>query len=301
MKKRIAILAAVIAVLLLGGAVSYAAFVSELKHTGFPVGENAVCTIDGKTASVTGSGEIDFAGSFETFVYEKARGLNPYYALMNRFYSGGLPVETVTLGPEITGVYTHSFWDCSRLTEIAVDETNPYLCGVDGVLFNKDMTLLTQYPAGREDASYTVPEGVEEIGEDAFADAVRLREIALPDTLTKLGPWAFSGCTALETVLIPGGVKTVGAFAFSACSALREVTLSDGVKYIESQAFFDCPSLTSVTVPDSVVAVGEQAFGFYLDGKEDDRLLNGFTLRGGENSAAKRYAEKNGIGFEVNA
>lgn len=450
MKKLIAVMASVIAVTLLGGAVSYWAFTAELKNTGFPVGENAVCTIDGDTATVTGSGAIDVGGRFEMFVYEKAGGLNPYYALMSRFYTGGLPVEKVILGPEIAEIYSHSFFNCPRLKEIAADEANPYLTSVDGVLFSKDMsallcyplgredvsytvpegvktigenafcnceglrtvslpreletvgvwafmdcggltevslpeglqeigvaafsgcfsleradlpdslvtlgasafydcgkltsayipaglaswggnvfrncdglisftvapehaelmsedgvlfskdqTVLKQYPAGREAASYTVPEGVTEIGESAFENAASLKEIALPETLTKIGEWAFADCAALETVTVPGGVKQIGYGAFSYCTALREATLSDGVKYVNEEAFLSCPSLSSVTVPDSVVHVGDGAFGFDMDEKGNARLLRGFTLYCGENSAAKRYAEQNGIAFEI--
>ena len=450
MKKLIVVLAALAAVVLLGGVASYFAFTAELKNEGFPVGENAVCTIDGKTAAVTGSGEIDVGGRFEMYIYEKAGGLNPYYALMSRFWTGGMPVERVALGPEITGVYSHSFWNCPRLTEIAVDEANPYLtsadgvlfskdmtallcyplgreddaytvpegvkeigenafcncrnlktvslprgletvgvwafmdcggltevslpeglkeigvaafsgccsleradlpeslvtlgasafydCGkltsayipaglaswggnafgncdslvsftvspdnaaftsVDGVLFNKDMTALLHYPAGREDTSCAVPEGVAEIGESAFENAAALKEIALPETLTKIGERAFSGCAALETATVPGSVKQIGYSAFSYCTALREATISEGVKYVNDGAFWSCGSLLSVTVPDSVIAVGDQAFGFVPDEQGNARPVNGFTLRCGENSAAKRYAEKNGIAFEI--
>ena len=170
---------------------------------------------------------------------------------------------------------------------------------MDGVLFNKNMTVLKQYPAGREDTSYTVPEGVTEIGESAFEHAAALKEIALPETLTKIGEWAFSDCAALETVTVPGGVKQIGYGAFSYCTSLREAALSDGVKYVNDEAFLSCPSLTSVTVPDSVVAVGDGAFGFDMDGKGNARLLRGFTLRCGENSAAHRYAEKNGVTYEL--
>ena len=48
-------------------------------------------------------------------------------------------------------------------------------------------------------ASMTVvkcPEGLEEIGEDAFKGCAGLREIYIPDSVTSIGGGAFDGCAA---------------------------------------------------------------------------------------------------------
>ena len=42
------------------------------------------------------------------------------------------------------------FRGCSNLESIEVDEDNPAMCSVDGVLFSKDKTQLYCYPAGKK-------------------------------------------------------------------------------------------------------------------------------------------------------
>ncbi|WP_028519781.1 leucine-rich repeat protein [Ruminococcus flavefaciens] len=77
-----------------------------------------------------------------------------------------------------------------KLLEIDVDENNPCFCSVDGVLYTKDMKKLVAYPAGRDDTSFTVPDGVEEIGERAFAISPSLEEIVFPDSLRTIDKYA---------------------------------------------------------------------------------------------------------------
>ena len=67
------------------------------------------------------------------------------------------------------GFYSNPFIGCTSLESIEVDENNPVLCAVDGVLFNKDRTKLFSYPAGARSTSYIVPESVTWVEGLAFA------------------------------------------------------------------------------------------------------------------------------------
>jgi hypothetical protein len=104
-----------------------------------------------------------------------------------------------------------------------VPEENEHFCDIDGVLFNKQKTVLIKYPAHREGDSYTVPEGVTSIGQDAFDHSI-LKTINLPKSLTDIGAGAFDYCYALEAIDIPAGVTNIGEMAFSECSDLTSVT-----------------------------------------------------------------------------
>ena len=57
------------------------------------------------------------------------------------------------------------FWN---LGHIFVDSSNPLYSDVDGVLYNKERTVLLFYPPSRKNSKIVIPDGVEEIGEDAF-------------------------------------------------------------------------------------------------------------------------------------
>lgn len=69
---------------------------------------------------------------------------------------------------------------------IEVDPANPYLSSIDGVLYNKEGTILLQYPTGSELKRYTIPDGVKEIAQEAidFCRPVELREVVIPPSVT---------------------------------------------------------------------------------------------------------------------
>ncbi len=76
------------------------------------------------------------------------------------------------------------------LESIKVDPENDSYCDIDGVLFTKDKKKLVAFPEGRLGDVYTVPEGTEIIGENAFMHAF-VTEVVMPSTLKKIEPDAF--------------------------------------------------------------------------------------------------------------
>ena len=108
--------------------------------------------------------------------------------------------------------------------------------------------------------SFTVPDGVTEIKDNAFKDCYGIEEIILPNSITSIGNSAFSGCNSLTNITIPDGVTTIGDAAFSGCSSLTNITIPDGVATIGPSAFSGCNSLTNITIPDGVTTIGTSAF-----------------------------------------
>lgn len=68
-----------------------------------------------------------------------------------------------------------------------------------------------------------LPQGLTNIGDNAFSDCAALQAVAIPTTVTNIGAAAFQNCTALTTVLIPEGVQHLEDNAFKGCSALATV------------------------------------------------------------------------------
>lgn len=89
----------------------------------------------------------------------------------------GSSISTVTLGSSIISVGNGAFADCRKLEAINVDGANPMYASRDGVLFDREMTLLLCYPSGRRDSSYTIPKSVTEIGNLAFTQCDALVKI----------------------------------------------------------------------------------------------------------------------------
>lgn len=134
---------------------------------------------------------------------------------------------------------------CGELKSIRVSPDNPWFRSEDGVLFNADATVLLIYPAGRDAASYTVPEGVTEISTNAFEKA-RFTSVRLPDSLQVIGSSAF-GSSNLIRVSLPEGVTKLAGYAFQSCSGLEEAELPRSLD-LNWSVFNGCRSLRSVVI-----------------------------------------------------
>lgn len=148
-----------------------------------------------------------------------------------------------------------AFRYCSSLMEISVDANNKYYSNDSyGVLFNKDKSVLLQYPIGNNKTYYKVPESVIIIGSFAFYES-DLINIDLPESLNLIGEGAFSSCRSLKSIKIPGSVNTISENAFSGCYRLENVLLENGIKEIDFYAFSGC-AFEKIFIPESVEYIG---------------------------------------------
>lgn len=168
----------------------------------------------------------------------------------------------ITLPNSVTAIGPGAFSGCDSLTAVHVEAGNPNYYAVDGVLFSRDGTLLHTHPAGRPEASYTIPDGVTRIEAWAFDDCVGLTAVVLPNSFTSIGREAFIGCTGLTEVTIPDSVTEFGYGVFKRCENLASVTLPSGLTYIAHGMFGSCDGLKSFVVPNSVTTIEGYAFAF---------------------------------------
>lgn len=63
---------------------------------------------------------------------------------------------------------------------IEVDPANEHFSSIDGVLFNKDCTELLQYPLGRKDSTYMLPDSIVKIADSAFHNCKMRLQIIIP-------------------------------------------------------------------------------------------------------------------------
>lgn len=94
-----------------------------------------------------------------------------------------------------------------------------------------------------------------------FYDGVNLREVLLNNGLQSIGDGAFAFCTSLESITIPSTVKDIDEAAFYKCSSLKEVVLNEGLVKIGQSAFSRCESLERISIPSTVIDIDDgQAF-----------------------------------------
>ena len=87
-----------------------------------------------------------------------------------------------------------------KLEKITVAPGNKTYHVQDGVLFKKKETL-TLYPAGKKDVSYTIPKGITEIENLAFAWAKNLKKVAIPSEIKQLNERIIN-LTGIDTMSI---------------------------------------------------------------------------------------------------
>jgi hypothetical protein len=168
-------------------------------------------------------------------------------------------LTSVTIPRGVTSIGRRAF-SFSKLTSITVDNQNPAYSSVDGILFNKNKTVLITYPERKQGTSYTIPSSVTSIGEYAFYNCRSLTSITIPASVTSVGERAFSSFESLISITIPSSVTSIGRYAFYECKSLTSITIPSGVTSIGDRVFQDCRSLTSITIPSSVTSIGDWAF-----------------------------------------
>lgn len=121
---------------------------------------------------------------------------------------------TITIPASVTNLGSHVFRACSGLTEITVDLANPSYASTGGVLFDKSMGNLIEWP-GAKAGSYTVPDSVTNIQLNAFDSCTGLTSVTIPNGVATIGDGAFGGCTSLTAVYFQGNAPTLGSQVFS--------------------------------------------------------------------------------------
>ena len=100
-----------------------------------------------------------------------------------------------------------------------------------------------------QETSFTIPEGVEVIGEMAFRGKKALKDVIIANSVKEIEHDAFYDCDELDNVYVPAGVKMVKSYAFAECDKLKKVTFAGTPNKLSRHAFDDCDQLHNIIVP----------------------------------------------------
>ena len=102
-----------------------------------------------------------------------------------------------------------------------------------------------------------IPDGVEEIADNAFNGCDSITSVSFPKSLISIGYDAFADCS-LEKVMFSNEIKQIDGFRN--CCKLSEIFLPDSVDVIADYAFEGCTSLKKVTFPGELKKIGIGVF-----------------------------------------
>ncbi len=137
-------------------------------------------------------------------------------------------LKTITIPANVVTIGDAAFANCANLVEIKVVEENDDFYNDDnGILYYDDTfspyIYLIQYPAGKTETLFAVPDGVNVISEYAFAGSI-IETVTFPISLGSIKPAAFLGCEKLEKVYMKNySGSQIGISAFSRCDSITDV------------------------------------------------------------------------------
>ena len=203
---------------------------------------------------------------------------------------------SVTISAGIKKIGAAAFSGCRNLEAVTVDGRNTEYVSENGVLFDKNKTVLMLHPAKRPWTKYDIPSSIKKIDKGAFNGCYNLTTVTIPNGLTSIEERAFTYCSYLSSLAIPASVTNIaegaifGCWYFEGCTVapennhyksvngvlfnhdqttllvypknhgVTEYVIPAGVKRIGELAFFSNDDLTSVKFPAGLKEIGEWAF-----------------------------------------
>ena len=189
-------------------------------------------------------------------------------------FSGCSALKTVRLGSGLKelgglGGWNFAFGSCSSLERFEVADGNAAFSADNGILYNADKTSIIMCPQ-KVSGEVVIPEGVTEIGEDAFENCGSITSVRLPASLVKIegigSSWgyAFGDCKSLKKYEVAEGntaYSAIGGLLYSAdhtqlyaCPPqyTGAVDIAEGVESIGSSVFNQCAGVTEVRFPTTL-------------------------------------------------
>ena len=187
----------------------------------------------------------------------------------NTFFSCA-NLTSINIPDTVTSIGNNAFYSCGRLIEISIPDsvisigmgafkdTAWYNSQPDGLVYAGKVAY-TYKGTMPENTVIELKEGTKGIASKAFG-YTELTEIVMPDGLNNIGNDAFFGCSNLVNIKIPEGVTSIENSVFRECTNLKSIEIPNSVISIEDSAFKDCTSLISITIPEGVIRIEQAAF-----------------------------------------
>lgn len=190
-------------------------------------------------------------------------------------------LRNFTIGAKVKKISEYAFSRCASLQAFVVDASNEIYCSYNGTIYSKDMKNLIMCPNALYTSNYRIPDGVNIISNQAFANCQNIQSFSLPSTLSVIGKSAFKDCE-MTSIVIPENVTVIGESAFENCKKLETLAIPEGIKRVENWLAYNCDNLSYLNLPSTVEYIGLSAFASCDSLKMIDsaiRTFNNIELR----------------------
>jgi len=195
-------------------------------------------------------------------------------------------LETINIPETVEEIGLFAFRYCRKLQAINVSDNNPNYTSVDGVLFNKDKSILICYPAGKTNSFYDIPNTVKTISQTAFAVSTQypsnLTTVNISEGVQEIQKYAFLNSVNLTNVSLPKSLTVIGQEAFSGTN-ISSVTLRSNP--IIGDNALPCEYLSCIMPTKTFYAIGENfdktGLKVFLNKTDGTRTeINNYSLSG---------------------
>ena len=114
----------------------------------------------------------------------------------------GSSITEIIISRKVNGIGNSAFSCCTNLKKIEVAEENDYYKSVDGSLYTADLKTLIQYPGGKCESEFFIPDGVETVLANSLSYNQALEKIYFPKTVTNIEQHAYYSCDSLSDVYL---------------------------------------------------------------------------------------------------
>lgn len=164
------------------------------------------------------------------------------------YYQEDTTVVSLDIPASVEEINKEMFSYLKVLETKQVHSGNKAYASKDGVLFSKDMRTIYNYPQGKRDSSYLVPDSATAARAGCFSRNPHIQSLDLNHIKTMDGEIIYY-CTSLERVDLGDACEAINRAVIVYCEKLREVLIPKTVREL-SEVYTSCPAVSILTVQE---------------------------------------------------